>query len=212
MDEIKGFKKSYCLMSVIYVVCGIVLLIWPDISMTTFCYALGVLGIIYGIAHIVVYFTKDHVVSIMEMDLVTGIVTTAFGLFVLVNDQIFVSILPFAIGVILMLGAIVKLQNSLDLKKLEFQKWWIVLVLAIILLGIGLLLVYNPFRITIVMIYVIGASILADGVINIWSMFLITRMLKKRRKAEKEKQNPVSKEKEQGETAYWLEETEEKRG
>lgn len=207
MDEIKGFKKSYCLMSVIYIVCGIVLLIWPDISMTTFCYALGVMGIIYGVAHIVVYFTKDHMVSIMEMDLVTGIVTTAFGLFVLVNDKIFVSILPFAIGVILMLGAIMKLQNSLDLKKLGFERWWIVLVLALILLGVGLLLVYNPFQAAVAMVYVIGASILADGVINIWSMFLITRILKRLKR--KEQQNPISKEKE--ETAYWLSETDEKK-
>ena len=208
MDEIKGFKKSYCLMSVIYIVCGLVLLIWPDISMSTFCYALGVIGIIYGIAHIVIYFTKDHMVSIMEMDLVTGIVTTAFGLFVLVNDKIFVSILPFAMGVILMLGAIMKLQNSLDLKKMGFQKWWIVLVMAMILFGIGLLLVYNPFGAAILMIYVIGASILADGLINIWSMFLITRLLKKLKK--KEKQNPVS-ENEDEEAAYWLSESEEKK-
>ena len=207
MDEIKGFKKSYCLMSVIYIVCGIVLLIWPDISMTTFCYALGVMGIIYGIAHIVIYFTKDHMVSIMEMDLVTGIVTTAFGFFVLVNDKIFVSILPFAIGVILMLGAIVKLQNSLDLKKLGFRKWWIVLIMALVLLGIGLLLVYNPFQAAVVMVYVIGASILADGLVNIWSMFLITTMLKKRRK--KEKQEPVPEKEE--EIAYWLDEVKEEK-
>lgn len=207
MDEIKGFTKSYCLTSVFFVVCGIVLLIWPDISMTTFCYALGVMGIIYGVAHIVIYFTKEHVVSIMEMDLVTGIVTTAFGVFVLVNDKIFISILPFAIGVILMLEAVMKLQNSLDLKKLGFRKWWIVLIAAFAFLGIGLLLVYNPFEAALLMIYVIGASLLADGLIDICTMFLLARLLKKMRK--KEKQDPVSEERE--EVAYWVSETDEKK-
>ncbi|MCI7812630.1 MAG: DUF308 domain-containing protein [Lachnospiraceae bacterium] len=207
MDEIKGFKKSYCLTSVVFVVCGIVLLAWPDISMTTFCYALGVMGIIYGVAHIVIYLTKDHMVSIMEMDLVTGIVTTAFGVFVLVNDKIFISILPFAIGVILMLEAVIKLQNSLDLKKLEFKKWWIVLILAMVFMGIGLLLVCNPFKETTILIYVIGGSLLGDGLVDLWTMFLLTRLLKKLRKKEKESQNPVA---EKQEVAYWVDETEKK--
>ena len=79
-------------------------------------------------------------------------------------------------------------------------------LMAMILFGIGLLLVYNPFRGAIMMVYVIGASILADGLINIWSMFLITRLLKKLRK--KAKENPVP---EEEEAAYWLSESEEKK-
>lgn len=106
-----------------------------------------------------------------------------------------------------MLEAVIKLQNSLDLKKLEFKKWWIVLILAMVFMGIGLLLVCNPFKETTILIYVIGGSLLGDGLVDLWTMFLLTRLLKKLRKKEKESQNPVA---EKQEVAYWVDETEKK--
>lgn len=182
MEEFRGFKKSYSILAVSYLVFGLVLLIWPDISMKTFCYVLGVGAIIFGIVHIIIYFTKDRILTMMQMDLVMGIIGVAAGIFVLIKPAFIISIIPFVIGIALILGAVIKFQNSLDLKKLKFTKWWILLILAILMLALGVLLIVNPFKAMATLVILIGCGLAADGIISIWSMFMIRHMIKKENK------------------------------
>ena len=51
MEQIREVKKSFCALSVAYIVLGLALLIWPDISMQTFCYVFGA-GMIISAAFI----------------------------------------------------------------------------------------------------------------------------------------------------------------
>lgn len=53
MEQVREVKKSFCVLSAAYIVLGLVLLIWPDISVKTFCYVFGVGMIIFGCAHLI---------------------------------------------------------------------------------------------------------------------------------------------------------------
>ena len=48
MENGREVKKSFCLLSVAYIVLGLVLVIWPDISVHTFCFVFGIGMIIFG--------------------------------------------------------------------------------------------------------------------------------------------------------------------
>ena len=84
--------------------------------------------------------------NIMQMDLVTGVVAGAFGAFLLLHPDFVGTAMPFAVGILLMIGGIVKLQNSIDMKRLHFTHWKAVLVFAVLLFGVGAVLIYNPFE------------------------------------------------------------------
>ena len=178
MEEIRGFHKSMIILSVCYVIAGIILLFWPDMSMDIFCKGLGIGMLVVGITHVIIYFTKDHMQSIMQMDLVVGVVCAAFGAFLLMHPDFVEMAMPFAVGILLMIGAILKLQNSIDLKHLKFVRWKVVLVLAVLMLVMGAVLIYNPFTGRGLLVY-IGIGLMADGVINIVCMLSISHRLKK---------------------------------
>ena len=72
--EGNGFRKSLIILSVFYVIAGIILIFWPDMSMALFCSALGVGMLVLGITHVILYFTKDHMLNIMQMDLVLSLI------------------------------------------------------------------------------------------------------------------------------------------
>lgn len=182
MKEIKEFRKSYILVSALYVVLGAVLLIWPDISVQMICYVLGFAMIVIGITYGIIYFTKDNLTGILQMDLVIGIVSAAFGVFILLNQSFLQSVLPFAMGIILLLGAVVKLQNSINMKRLKFRRWYGILICALILAGLGTGLLINPFRSEYWMVIYIGASLIFDGLVNLISMICILTRVKKLRK------------------------------
>lgn len=178
MEEIRGFHKSMIILSVCYVIAGIILLFWPDMSMDIFCKGLGIGMLVVGITHVIIYFTKDHMQSIMQMDLVVGVVCAAFGAFLLMHPDFVEMAMPFAVGILLMIGAILKLQNSIDMKHLKFVRWKVVLVLAVLMLVMGAVLIYNPFTGRGLLVY-IGIGLMADGVINIVCMLSISHRLKK---------------------------------
>ncbi len=174
MEQIREVKKGFSLLSVAYIVIGTVLLIWPDISVRTFCYVFGLAMIIYGGAHLIMYFTKSRMSSVMQPELVIGVVTVSTGLYILIKMEYMLEIIPFAMGIVSLLGCIVKIQNSLDLKRLASKRWYLMLIFSVILFLTGLVLIINPFdEQTKIVILLIGITLLLDGITNLIGIFWI---------------------------------------
>lgn len=172
MEHGREVKKSFCLLSVAYIVLGLVLVIWPDISVHTFCFVFGIGMIIFGGAHLILYFTKDRFLNVMQPDLVIGVVCISTGCYILLKMEYMLEIIPFAMGIVALLGGIVKIQSALDLKKLGAARWYIMLVWALVLLVMGAILVANPFdEQQKVVVILTGAALLVDGIGNLVTIF-----------------------------------------
>lgn len=191
MEQIREVKKSFCVLSAAYIVLGLVLLIWPDISVRTFCYVFGVGMIIFGCAHMIMYFVKDKLHSVMQMDMVCGIVGIATGLYILLKMEYVLEIIPFALGIVALLGSVVKLQNAFDLKRFGSRRWYIMLIFAVALLVTGALLIANPFEGLEVIVVLIGVSLIVDGVGNLAGIFWIGYVIKHPPKVNAEKRCDV---------------------
>lgn len=179
MNEVKEYRKSYILVSALYVVLGAVLLVWPTSSLKMICYVLGFAMVVIGLTFGIIYFTKENPRGFLQMDLVIGIVCLAFGVFILLNPAFLSHVLPFAMGIILLLGAVVKIQSSISMKRLRFRRWYLVLIGALVMIALGIVLLCNPFVQERYMILYIGACLILDGLINLISMICISLRVKK---------------------------------
>ena len=178
MEEVKGFRKNFVIVSVFYVIAGVILLFWPNMSVELLSKALSIGLLVLGLAHIVIYFTGDHIQNIMNMDLTIGVVCSAFASFLLLHPDFIITATPFGIGILLLMGSIMKRQNSIDIKRMGFKHWKVLLFFAILLFLLGAVLIYNPFEGQILVIY-IGASLILEGALNIISILVISRHMKK---------------------------------
>lgn len=185
MKEVKQFSKSYIFISALYVVLGVVLLAWPTLSVQMICYGLAVAMIVIGISYGIMYFTKDNLEGFLQMDLVIGIICLAFGIFILLNPTFLSSVLPFAMGIILLLGAIVKIQSAFNMKKLRFKKWYLTLICALVIGVLGAVLLWNPFKEEKYMILYIGICLILDGLTNLISLICIQTRIRKLKKIQK---------------------------
>lgn len=120
------------------------------------------------------------------MDLVIGIVCLAFGVFILLNPTFLATVLPFAMGIILLLGAVVKIQSSWNMRRLKFKKWYLVLICALVIIALGIVLLCNPFQEEKFMIFYIGACLILDGLTNLISLICIQVKVKKLAKIQRE--------------------------
>lgn len=186
MNEVKQFSKSYILVSALYVVLGIVLCVWPNTSLKMICYGLGFVMVVLGITYGIIYFTKENLAGFLQMDLVIGIICLAFGVFILLNPTFLATVLPFAMGIILLLGAVVKIQSALNMRRLKFEKWYGVLICALIIIVLGIVLLCNPFKKESHMVLYIGLCLILDGATNLVSLIFIQTRVKKLARIQKE--------------------------
>lgn len=186
VNEVKQFSKSYILVSALYVVLGIVLCVWPNTSLKMICYGLGFVMVVLGITYGIIYFTKENLAGFLQMDLVIGIICLAFGVFILLNPTFLATVLPFAMGIILLLGAVVKIQSALNMRRLKFEKWYGVLICALVIIALGIVLLCNPFQKESHMVLYIGLCLILDGATNLVSLIFIQMRVKKLARIQKE--------------------------
>ena len=80
MREFFHNMAAFLLAAVLYIILGLILLIWPSVSATVFCYAFGGILLIYGVVTIVSFFLRDSRQGSFVFELFLGIVAAALGL------------------------------------------------------------------------------------------------------------------------------------
>ena len=188
MNEVREVKKSFCVLSVAYFVLGLVLIIWPDISVKTFCYVFGIGMLIFGGTYMILYFTRERLKGVMQSEMVLGVIGIATGAYILLKMDYVLEIIPFAMGIVGLLGAMVKLQDAIDLKKLLVSKWYIMMIWALILFAFGVILVANPFEKLGMgpIVKLIGISLILDGIGNLVGIFWLNHAMKTLEKRKEE--------------------------
>ncbi len=175
MNKIKEFSRSFIFLSVLYVAVGLILLLLPAMSVTVIGNGFGVIMIVMGITYGILFFTgSKKTEGLLQMDLIIGIICLAFGIFILLTPGFVEMVLPLAVSVLLLIGAIVKIQNAISMRQLMIRHWYLVLICAIVIIVLAILLLFNPFQLQDRQkIIYIGICLILDGLTNLLSLICI---------------------------------------
>ena len=145
----RKMQGSYIVMAVAYVVFGLSLLIKPELSTTVICYAIGAVCVIYAVANLIKYFTGSMNRMYIEPDFVLSVIICVFGIVTIVRPSVIISILPFIVGIVLVFSGLIKAQDGINLKRFNYDRWFLVLgfaIISVILMALGR---YNSFLLII---------------------------------------------------------------
>ena len=171
MEFIKKIKMYTLLVSLIYAIIGFIMLLNPQFVLDGFNYVIGILALIYGVIYIAKFLGRKNYNTLSKFNLIIGLVCIIFGVYVLINPTLLSSIIPFAIGLLLIVDGFGKLKDSLTFKKVDYRRWWIGLVVAIIFVGFGIYIIVNAFNVSKLIIRIIGAILIIDALTDIWAYF-----------------------------------------
>lgn len=183
MEVIKKLKRSAYFVSIIYIIIGLIMLLNPMFVRNAVNYIMGVFAILYGIVYIISLYQKKDTDFFSKFDLLGGILCISFGLFLIVNPDILFSLIPFCAGVIIFMDSINLIYQSISLKRLNVDKWWINLIISLIFLCFSIFIILNSKNISDLLIRIIGLFLIFDAI----SDFIITLILSK--KIEKTREN-----------------------
>lgn len=177
---IKSVKTSYIILSVLFCLCGILILINPEVSTITLCYALGIIMILFGIVKIFGYFSKSYYRYIFQYDLAFGILLLTLGILILFHPFGILTIFYTIFGILFLTDGLFKVQIAIDAKNLNIQQWWLILVFSILTGILGLLMLLRPLKSATFITTLLGISLLAEGILNLCTVLFAARSKKYR--------------------------------
>ena len=171
----RKMQGSYIVMAVAYVVFGLSLLIKPELSTTVICYAIGAVCVIYAVANLIKYFTGSMNRMYIEPDFVVSVIICVFGIVTIVRPSVIISILPFIVGIVLVFSGLIKVQDGINLKRFNYDRWFLVLGFAVISVILGIVVLLNPFGTGLFFTRMVGLFFTVDGVLSISSIVMLRK-------------------------------------
>lgn len=177
MDIFKKMKKMLAVNAILYTVIGIIMIIFPSFVSDFICYLIGVLVSIFGLTMIMNYFSSGYT-AMAKGTLILGIAGVIFGVYILLKPKFFASIIPFMAGLLILVESIDKFKHSFELKKKNYDRWYIIFISAMIIFALAIMLLLNPFESVKLTIRIFGIILLLDSLSDILTIRSYTKSTK----------------------------------
>ena len=171
-------KIGYIIISIFLLLLGILFITQPDISIQIIGKILGIVMILFGCIKLVGYFSKDLFRLAFQYDLQFGIIVLVIGLVVLLKPSEVINLIFMAMGITMLADSLFKIQIAIDSKKFGIGEWWGIIILAIITGIIAIILVFKPFESVKILTTILGATLIAEGGLNLFVAITTVKIIK----------------------------------
>lgn len=131
--------------AVLYVVFGIAFLMLPQLEAEQFCYLISGGLILIGILRIGEYFIRECYKNMNQYGFSIGVFAIIMGVCIIIQIQQFAEIFQICLGIGVLLTAIIKMQNAMDMRAMGNRRFTIFLGLAVIMVICAAIILVNPF-------------------------------------------------------------------
>lgn len=153
-------------LSILMILIGLILVIWPGHVMETAMTILGV-ALVIGGGLLIFSWYRGRPRSSSVVTLAEGIVMALMGLAVLLAPRFLINLIPTIVGILVLLNGILNLAQALDQRRETYNRWTSSLVLAILTILLGLIILFNPFSTMEMLVIAIGVVIIYNGISNL---------------------------------------------
>ena len=165
MNKLSGSRKIYAFGSLVL---GVILLLWPGDALRLAAYVVGLVVMAGGVISLIAQFRNRRSSGPNGLNLITALIVTGVGAWIFLNPENFASIIPTALGYLIVLSGIVNLLETFSLSRAHYRKWWVSLLAAIATIFMGMLLVNHAFGIVSSMVRLVGVFLLFNGISDLW--------------------------------------------
>lgn len=184
----KGFlnsrRMSCALSAVCFIILGICLVAWPDLSRIWLCRLLGGVLLVSGGVYVVLHFSRSKgAAAVFHYDLILGIVLAIVGVWLLTTPDLIITFIQYILGAILVVHGVLDLQGALNLRGANAPQWKIAALIAGITLVLGIVVIWNPFASINALLMLVGISLIYDGLSDLLIIFHLSRTFSMVKKA-----------------------------
>lgn len=181
-------RISSIIMALVTLVMGFLLLFWPDRSVKILCALLGAVLIVTGAAYIFGWLIRRRKGGFPAWFLIPGVLLAAMGMWLLNNPKLVVALIQYIFAAVVIFHGVLDLQSAIVLAVARRRRWWVDLLIALLTLGLGVLVLFNPFETFEALVMLIGFTLIYDGLSDLWLILRLSLAFRKSREENTEVQ------------------------
>lgn len=143
MNYLKNLKWEMVLFSLSSIVIGILMFLYPSRIIDAVCIVLAAILFIMGARYLLEYRRNNAISDFYRYEMVAGIALILGGIVVLCCMKLILSIITYVIAIIIIISGLMKVENSLDLKRMG-NNWIPLMVFAVICIMLGISVLMMP--------------------------------------------------------------------
>ena len=194
-QESTFLNKLFTGISLIYLLLGAMMILIPELQLQYICYGISIVLLILGIVFIVKYFLTESYKNLNQYGFSIGVFLVIIGICTLVRNEQMAKSFQTYIGVCILLTAIIKLQNAMDLKALKDRAWSVICIVSVVIMVCAIIIIIDPFSDHNYEIALTYFSLLFDGIISLFSYNYLAFRLKRSEKKQRMKKATKNQEK-----------------
>ena len=173
----KEIKISFVLTAVVDLILGVILLFAPE-HVTDVLVMLISAGItIYGVFNIL-SFIFSRGMTAYSFELLIGICATAFGAYSLFSPDFLAKFLFIVLGLLIMVSSICGIKRAFTLKSYGFERWYLMLISAIVTLVLAVTIVIYPTLYGDMLMMAIGIVMIIEAVSDLLGIHRLSKFVK----------------------------------
>ena len=161
--DLKKSAWSAVIESLAIIIFGILMIVWPDITISVITNILGAIFIISGVYQIINYFIVKGQKDFFNNGLLIGVVSFLIGVAAIVIGDSIANVFRIIIGIWMVYESLVRVNTAIKLHSVGVDVWRYVLAIALIMLVLGLFVVFN----TGAIFQLLGWIMVAAGIVGI---------------------------------------------
>lgn len=178
-DFLKKIKTNSLVTAAVYAVLGLALLLWPGLSASIFCTALGLVLLLCGAVDIITFLAHRDGSLYFSFHLIIGIILAVVGIYIMTRPSLVTVVIPRIVGILICVHGAGDIGDAVTLHRGGYGRWSTALVLGLLTLVLGAVLVVNPFGAFATVVRVIGCVLLYDGISDLWIASRVGKVMRK---------------------------------
>lgn len=165
----QGLARFAMLRAIIYIVLGLLVVIWPEPVLSFLMYVIAAYLVLMGILGIIGYI-RNHAEG-GALRLVVGILLVVLGVVVFAFVHTILTIITVFLGILLAIGGIFLFALALNAKQFTGKVSVLSIIISIVVVALGVLVVVNPFGARAVAMIVFGIALILMGIGELIAFF-----------------------------------------
>ena len=184
INFLKSIKVNLLSSAILCIALGIVLVAYPNTSLTLVCRAVGAIVLITGLGMVFGYLKSGKSFWYGKIELVFGSILAIVGGFIVLRPLGIISIIPIVFGILLVYHGISNMTQAFELHKYKDKGWWLPVLIAASTILLGVVIMKNPFGTIEILMRIIGACLVYDGLMNTMLVGRFVKSIRNFRKLE----------------------------
>ncbi|MBQ6285871.1 MAG: DUF308 domain-containing protein [Bacilli bacterium] len=172
----KMLKWNSSINALIFLLLGLLLLIFPIESISIGGYLIASILMLGGIGYLIrIYKERASLTNRDIIYIILSIVAIGVSISIFVNPTWIIRVINILVGLILLISGLINLNNILKFRKNRTTSWWIYISLIGIIVLLGILIIVNPLWLAKVITRLAGVALIIDTLITM----LLTKKVSK---------------------------------